>query len=102
LNPGHRKGPATGADQPSASSSRGWRSLNAHREAILGKQGRHLSDLVSKLRDLGAIGSGRLKLARDDVDLAEVVSRCVKVREASRELLDRSGSVLALEPVRGR
>jgi PAS domain S-box-containing protein len=64
-------------------------------------QGERLTSLIGKLLDIGTIGSGRLALSRETFDLAELVRGVVN---DSRELVERSGSRLALEltPAVGR
>lgn len=68
--------------------------------ARIGEQGKRLAVLVGKLLDVGMIGAGRLQLAREECDLADIVRA---VLERARESLERTGSVLTAElrPARG-
>lgn len=69
--------------------------------AMLHQQGKHLDALVGKLLDVGTIGAGRLRLIREDLDLADVVR---SVLERAEDAIERSGSLVTLDlhPVRGR
>lgn len=60
-----------------------------------------IGDLVTKLLDVGSIGSGRMRLEREDLDLAELTRAVV---ERLREQIDRSKSSVSLDldAVRGR
>lgn len=66
----------------------------------VGRQGKQLAQLVTKLLDLGSIGSGHLDLILEEVDLAEVVRAVI---QDSSDLIHRSGYavILDLESVLG-
>jgi PAS domain S-box-containing protein len=64
-------------------------------------QAKRIRELIGKLLDIGSIGAGRVQLAREEVDLAEVVR---SVLERSSEQIERSGSPITLDlhQIRGR
>jgi PAS domain S-box-containing protein len=69
--------------------------------ARLRAQAARIGELVTKLLDVGSIGAGRMRLSREEIDLADVVRAVV---DRSQDQIERSTSSLelALHPVRGR
>ena len=63
-------------------------------------QGRRLGELVNTLLDVGSIGSGRLRLSREEMDLSDVVKGVVD-RAAPQIAASGSAVTLELHAVRG-
>jgi signal transduction histidine kinase len=54
---------------------------HARERAIITRQARHLSRLVDDLLDVSRVTRGKVVLRREDVDVVEVVRRCVEQHE---------------------
>src|SRR5690606_29308762 len=61
---------------------------------VIDRQARHLTQIVDELLDVNRIARGKLSIAKETVDLGDVLNRAV---ETVRPLMDRQGQSFAMQ-----